>query len=79
MGKLLVSPARVESPRWANLTLTQAEEFIVQRMQAHARNKQGDRLRFPDPLMQFLAWKHGVPQSVPEHEGVVVADHMSAP
>ncbi|GCE16775.1 hypothetical protein [Dictyobacter kobayashii] len=40
-----------------HITLTDCEEFIVERLRKYQRRKNNDRMFFPDELIQYLAWK----------------------
>ena len=56
IGKLLVSEESRDGP-WFNLTLSEADEFISNRIRRYKQEKDADRLRFPDDLMQYFSWK----------------------
>lgn len=56
IAKLLVSNETVNGA-WLNLTLEEADTFIANRIKRYKDEKDADRLRFPDDLMQYLAWK----------------------
>ena len=55
--KLLVTKQPFPEGYWVNLTLDDADDFIGRRITAYKADKSADRLRFPDDLMQYLAWK----------------------
>ncbi|WP_305732965.1 hypothetical protein [Trichlorobacter ammonificans] len=58
--KLLVSdrlPRSKEPERWKQLSLSNVENFIVERLKKHCDKKYADRLRFPSDLMQYMIWK----------------------
>lgn len=57
IAKLLVTDQPREHDSWLNLALDDADEFIVDRIVSYKGDKRADRLRFPDDLMQYLAWK----------------------
>jgi hypothetical protein len=57
VAKLLVSNVPRPADSWLNLTLEDAEGFIRQRIHNYQAEKRADRLFFPDPLMQYFAWK----------------------
>jgi hypothetical protein len=56
IAKLLVTNEPVAGA-WLNLTLDGADTFIANRIRRYKDEKDADRLRFPDDLMQYLAWK----------------------
>ena len=56
IAKLLVTNEPVAGS-WLNLTLDAADTFIANRIRKYKDEKDADRLRFPDDLMQYLAWK----------------------
>lgn len=56
IAKLLVTNEPVNGT-WLNLTLDGADTFIANRIRKYKDEKDADRLRFPDDLMQYLAWK----------------------
>jgi len=55
--KLLVTKRPFREGYWLNLTLADADAFIANRVAVYKADKLADRLRFPDDLMQYLAWK----------------------
>jgi len=57
IAKLLVTDQLLEDDSWFNLTLADADGFIIERIVSYKGDKRADRLRFPDDLMQYLAWK----------------------
>jgi len=57
LAKLLVTNEPFPSETWLNLTLAEADAFIINRIRRYKDEKDADRLRFPDELMQYLAWK----------------------
>ena len=57
VAKLLVSNAPFQGQSWLNLTLEEADNFITRRIKSYKNEKEADRLRFPDDLMQYFAWK----------------------
>ena len=40
-----------------NLTLEEANDFIISRIKTHGASKSGAKLFFPDELMQYIMWK----------------------
>jgi hypothetical protein len=52
-----VTNHRLPNEHWLNLTLADADDFVVNRVVTYKADKLADRLRFPDDLMQYLAWK----------------------
>ena len=71
IAKLVISrdPPRTPPSHWLNLTLAEAEDFIVKRLGNFAHTKQPDRMKFHDDLMQYLAWKNGIEQEIPSENG----------
>lgn len=61
IAKLFVGQEPKESEEWLNLSLHDVDEFIRRRIEKYKERKLADRLRFPDELMQYLAWKEGSP------------------
>ena len=57
IAKLLVTDQVLEHDAWLSLTLADADAFITDRIVSYKGDKRADRLRFPDDLMQYLAWK----------------------
>jgi hypothetical protein len=57
IAKLLVTDQPLEDDSWLNLALDDADAFIIDRVVTYKGDKRADRLRFPDDLMQYLAWK----------------------
>lgn len=57
VAKLLVSNTPRPGDSWLNLTLERAEDFIRQRIHNYEAEKRADRLFFPEPLMQYFAWR----------------------
>jgi hypothetical protein len=57
IAKLLVTKQPSRRRYWLNLTLTDADHFIANRIREYRTPKLADRLRFPDDLMQYLAWR----------------------
>ncbi|MGH9765199.1 MAG: hypothetical protein ACREDR_05420 [Blastocatellia bacterium] len=57
VAKLLVTDRPVRDRSSLILNLADADEFIWQRIHKFKDAKLADRLRFPDDLMQYLAWK----------------------
>lgn len=58
--KLLVAdhlPTVGQPEKWKQLSLQDAEKFIVERFKKYQDQKYLDRLRFPSDLMQYLIWK----------------------
>jgi len=56
LAKVLVTNVPHYGP-WLNLTLGEADEFISDRIRRYKDEKEADRLRFSDDLMQYFAWK----------------------
>jgi hypothetical protein len=57
IAKLLVTDQLLEHDAWLSITLADADAFIIDRIVSYKGDKRADRLRFPDDLMQYLAWK----------------------
>lgn len=56
LAKVLFAPRKVEGS-WLTITLRHVDEFIAQRMSRYADPKFADRFFFPDPLIQYWAWR----------------------
>jgi hypothetical protein len=63
IGKLLVTSDSVSNldryPPCLHLKLQEIEDFIAIRMEKYTDRKSGDRMLFPDDLIQYFAWKSG--------------------
>jgi hypothetical protein len=57
VAKVLVTGEPPPNGHWLSLTLAEADTFIANRITKYRIAKVADRLRFPDDLMQYLAWK----------------------
>lgn len=56
IAKLLVTP-HMKPASWLNRSVEQLDRFICTRFKEFDLRKAGDRMFFPDELIQYLAWK----------------------
>lgn len=69
-GETVVAKLLVDTPQgreesgagmrpWSEMTVEDAEQFILKRFKKYAKHKSGARMFFGSDLVQYLAWKSG--------------------
>ncbi len=59
VSKMTITERKLDGP-WLSLTLRHVDRFIQDRIARYKDPKRSDRLFFPDPLIQYLAWRGGM-------------------